>query len=184
LTRIYTRSGDDGTTGLIGGSRTDKSSLRIEAYGSVDELNAVLGLVRAHPLPETVERILARIQDDLFKVGANLALPESADRADWGVQPLAGEKVAEVEADIDACETELEPLSQFILPGGAISAALLHLSRTTARRAERACVSLSHSEQVDPQILRYINRISDLFFVLARYVNRSQGVPEVHPGMK
>jgi len=181
LTRIYTKSGDDGTTGLIGGVRVPKDSPRIEAYGSVDELNAVLGVVRSYSLPGRMDKILERIQDDLFTVGADLALPQDASRADWGIPTLPEEAVQTLEKEIDECESNLDPLRQFILPGGTPAAAMLHLARTIARRAERCCVTLARAEHVDPLIVRYLNRLADLCFVLARFMNCQEAKPESHP---
>ena len=181
MTRIYTRTGDDGTTGLIGGRRVSKDSSRIIAYGTVDELNAVLGLARGHGLPERVDGIVGRVQDDLFILGAHLALPEGADQSTWAIPPVTVEHIQALERDIDACQTELPPLHQFVLPGGTVPGALLHLSRTVARRAERYCVALAREEQIDAQIVRYLNRLSDLCFVLARHVNHQSGNTEHHP---
>jgi cob(I)alamin adenosyltransferase len=181
MTRIYTKTGDDGTTGLIGGKRVPKNASRIEAYGAIDELNAVLGVVGASPLPERVRRILIRVQDDLFSIGADLALPAGQERSQWGIPAIADEDLRALEQEIDDCEAALTPLQRFILPGGSMPGALLHLARTVARRAERRCVALAHAEHVDPQIIRYLNRLSDLYFVLARYVNQENGQPEIHP---
>lgn len=181
MVRIYTRTGDDGSTGLIGGKRVSKDHLRIEAYGSVDELNALLGVVRSYSTPELVEKILRRIQDDLFTIGAALALPAGADRNRYNVPEVAEADVAALEKDIDECEQQIEPLRKFVLPGGTTAAALLHLARTVARRAERQCVSLARTETLDLQILPYLNRLSDLCFVLARLVNRRSGQAESHP---
>ncbi len=181
LTKIYTRTGDDGTTGLIGGKRVTKDSLRIIAYGTVDELNAILGVVRAHTLPNGVDDLLRQIQDDLFTVGANLALQEGADPRKWAIPTVADEYTSRLENAIDEFEKHLEPLRQFILPGGTMPGALLHLARTVARRAERCCVTLAREEKMDTQIIRYLNRLSDLYFVLARYVNHLASCPESHP---
>jgi cob(I)alamin adenosyltransferase len=181
MTRIYTKTGDDGTTGLIGGKRMPKNASRIEAYGAIDELNAVLGVVGALPLPERVRGILHRVQDDLFSIGADLALPVGQERSQWGIPPIADEDIRALEQEIDDCEAALTPLQRFILPGGSMPGALLHLARTVARRAERRCVALAHVEHVDPQIIRYLNRLSDLHFVLARYVNRENAQPEIYP---
>lgn len=181
MARIYTRTGDDGTTGLIGGARVSKDSPRIEAYGCVDELNAVLGVVRSHSLPEPLDEVLERIQDELFTVGAQLAVPQGEDRAALGIPALTEDSIQALETDIDRCQTSLEPLHRFILPGGAPAAAMLHFARTVARRAERCCVKLAHIERVDPVILRYLNRLSDLCFVLARFVNHRTSQPESHP---
>jgi cob(I)alamin adenosyltransferase len=181
MTRIYTKTGDDGTTGLIGGKRVSKDDLRIEAYGSVDELNAILGVLGALPLPERTQRILLRIQDDLFSVGALLALAAGMDRRELEIPGLKDEDVEVLEKEINECQILLAPLRQFILPGGSPAGAYLHLARTVARRAERRCVSLSHAEPVDPLIIRYVNRLSDLLFVLARFVNQADSQTEIHP---
>jgi cob(I)alamin adenosyltransferase len=181
VTRIYTRTGDDGTTGLIGGARLSKDSQRIDAYGTVDELNSWFGLIRSHSLPEPVDRVLRRIQDDLFTLGAGLAVPEGGEAKNRGIPEIGPGAVLALEQDIDQCETELPPLNQFILPSGVVPGALLHLARTVARRAERACVALARVEAVDPNILRYMNRLSDLCFVLARLVNARAGQTETHP---
>lgn len=181
MTRIYTKTGDNGTTGLIGGMRVPKDSPRIEAYGSVDELNAVLGIVRSYSLPEHLDKILERIQDELFTVGADLALPPGVNRADWGTPKLPEDAIQALEKDVDQYESRIEPLRQFILPGGAPAAAMLHLARTVARRAERCCVTLAHAENADSLVITYLNRLSDLCFVLARFVNRQESKPESHP---
>ncbi len=181
MTKIYTRTGDDGTTGLIGGERVPKDSPRVEAYGSIDELNAILGVASTFRLPENIRKIVRRVQDDLFSIGADLALPSGTDRTNWGILPLTDENIKALEQEIDFCELALEPLHQFILPGGGAPGAMLHLARTVARRAERQCVALARVESVDPQIIRYLNRLSDLCFVLARYVNREEAQPEMHP---
>lgn len=183
MTRIYTRTGDDGTAGLIGGSRISKDAPRIEAYGSVDELNALLGVVRSYDLPEHVDRILRRIQDELFILGANLALPENGNRTEWGVPALTSEDILALERDIDEREAELDPLNRFILPGGSTPGALLHLARTVARRCERDVVALSKIEAVDPAIIRYLNRLSDLCFVVARVVNQKASRLEGNPSL-
>jgi len=183
VTRIYTRTGDDGTAGLIGGSRISKDAPRIEAYGSVDELNALLGVVRSYDLPEHVDRILRRIQDELFILGANLALPENGNRTEWGVPALTSEDILALERDIDEREAELDPLNRFILPGGSTPGALLHLARTVARRCERDVVALSKIEAVDPAIIRYLNRLSDLCFVVARAVNQKASRLEGNPSL-
>jgi len=181
MARIYTTTGDDGTTGLIGGKRVPKDDLRIEAFGSVDELNAVLGVVASFPLPERVAAVLRRIQDDLFNIGADLALPAGAERGAWGIPGISEEDIRALEREIDACQETLPPLKQFILPGGCRPGAMLHLARTVARRAERRCVALARTQPVDPQLLRYLNRLSDLCFVFARIVNQENARPEVHP---
>jgi len=181
LARIYTKTGDDGTTGLIGGVRVSKDSPRIEAYGTVDELNTILGIVRSYSLPDHLDKIIGRVQDELFTVGAELALAPGENRAERGILPLNEESVRALEDDIDKCQGDLKPLSRFILPGGAPAAAVLHFARAVARRAERCSVRLARLEKVDPIIIRYLNRLSDLCFVLARSVNRLGSRPESHP---
>jgi cob(I)alamin adenosyltransferase len=181
MTRIYTMTGDDGTTGLIGGVRLPKDAARIEAYGSLDELNAVLGMVRAYPLPPGVDAVLQSIQDQLFTVGANLALPEGAVGEKWGIPEIGDKDIEGLEREIDACERRLQPLTRFILPGGSHAGALLHLARTVSRRAERRCVTLARAEAVDACIIRYLNRLSDYCFVLARFVNQEGQHRETHP---
>ena len=178
MARIYTRSGDDGTTGRIGGSRVSKDSPYIEACGSLDELNALIGLVRSYSLPGKVDAILQTIQDKLFTIGAEIATPKGRQLPSQG---LSDEDVRALEQEIDSFEQSLQPLKKFILPGGSVQASMLHLARTVARRTERRCVGLSKIEKLDPCILCYLNRISDLCFVMARYANREQSIPESHP---
>ena len=181
MARIYTATGDDGTTGLVGGKRVRKDSKRVEAYGSVDEVNAVLGVVRGFQLPERVARLLMAIQDDLFTIGANLAVPEGTNPAEWKIPSVAATDVVRLEKAIDEFASELPPLQKFILPGGVPAAAMLHFARTVARRAERACVALSQDEGLDKRIICYLNRLSDLCFVLARFLNKEASVGEPHP---
>jgi cob(I)alamin adenosyltransferase len=181
MTSIYTTTGDDGTTGLIGGKRVPKDAPRIEAFGSIDELNAILGVVCTFPLPEKVLKVMGRLQDDLFSIGAGIALPPGLERGEWGIPAIADEDLKELEHEIDACQAALPPLRRFILPGGSRAGALLHLARTVARRAERRCVTLARSESIDPQVIRYLNRLSDLCFVLARCVNQENSQAETHP---
>jgi len=178
LPRIYTKTGDNGTTGLIGGKRVAKDSPRIEACGSLDELNAGIGIVRSQTLPDNVDRVLRLVQEILFMIGTELA---SSGESGRGGPKLGDEEVRTLENEIDTMEGSLAPLKRFILPGGNSAGAHLHLVRALARRTERKCVSLARTENLNPQILRYLNRLSDLFFVLARYVNRQQSVPEEHP---
>ena len=181
MPKIYTKTGDDGTTGLIGGKRVRKDDSRVEAYGAVDELNAVLGVVRSSKLPARADTILALIQDDLFTIGANLAVPEGSDPAEWNIPPIGSEDVERLAKAIDEFDVDLRPLQRFILPGGSQPAAMMHLARTVARRAERACVALSRAEKLDSQIICYLNRLSDLCFILARAVNTEAGYAETHP---
>ena len=175
LSRIYTKSGDGGDTGLGDGTRVPKDSPRVEAYGQVDELNAVLGLVAAY-CPDAPEGALLRgIQNDLFDVGADLCVPpgEPGVSATGGPEQLrvTAPQAERLEAAIDRLNESLEPLRSFILPGGTPAAAWLHLARTVCRRAERAVATLMHAEPVNPQVLIYLNRLSDFLFVLARVAN-------------
>ena len=174
--KIYTRTGDDGRTGLFGGTRVSKADPRVDAYGTVDEANAAVGLARAAPLDRDVDALLARVQRDLFAVGAALAAPAGGAS---GAPAVDDEDVAAMEAAIDAAEARVEPLRTFVLPGGCEAAARLHLARTVARRAERAVVALAAREPVARVLLRWLNRLSDLLFVLARDANRAAGVPDV-----
>lgn len=174
LNRIYTRTGDAGETRLATGESVPKDDLRVAAYGSVDELNAVLGLVRVLRLGEPLDPIVARIQNELFDLGADLATPDRPE-APLAFEPLRviSAQVARLETDIDALNGALAPLTSFVLSGGTPGAAHLHLARTVCRRAEREAVTLSRSpgERVNPEALKYLNRLSDLLFVMARYAN-------------
>jgi cob(I)alamin adenosyltransferase len=174
--KIYTRTGDDGTTGLFGGRRVGKDVLRIEAYGTVDELNALLGLARAAVQWPEVDSPLARIQNQLFTLGADLATPLDATPS---VSRITETHVAGLEEAIDEAEQLLEPLRAFILPGGDEAAALLHVCRTVCRRAERAVVALARAEEINDCNVRYLNRLSDFLFVLARRANRLAGCGDV-----
>jgi cob(I)alamin adenosyltransferase len=176
--KIYTKSGDEGATGLLGPGRVSKSCLRIEAYGTVDEVNAALGAARAEALDGWLDTLLEGIQADLFVVGASLADPSPAGRFH---DLVSEERVGKLEAAIDAMEAELEPLTQFILPGGCAGAARLHQARTICRRAERCVTRLMEEprETVAPRVLAYLNRLSDLLFVAARRANRVAGVADV-----
>jgi cob(I)alamin adenosyltransferase len=171
LSRIYTRSGDQGETGLGDGSRVPKDHPRVAAYGTVDELNAILGLLLS-PSPQLAESELLRsIQNDLFDVGADLCVPQSAnEKSDARLRVRAGQ-AERLEQAIDRLNANLAPLTSFILPGGQTPAAWCHLARTVCRRAEREVVTLSHHETINPQVIIYLNRLSDLLFVLARVYN-------------
>ena len=177
LNRIYTRTGDDGTTALGTGERRAKYDLRIAAYGTVDELNACLGIARLHTADEpTVDAMLMRIQNDLFDLGADLCTPEDAKGKGPGGARLAvsDAQVSRLEQEIDALNAELAPLRSFVLPGGTPAAAYLHLARTVCRRAERTMVELAHQpdETVSAAALKYVNRLSDFLFVASRFLNR------------
>ena len=175
LNKIYTRTGDDGTTGLGTGARRLKSDLRVEAYGTVDEANACIGMARIHTAaghPE-IDAMLGRIQNDLFDLGADLAVPDEGKPLDYEPLRIVAQQVERVEQDIDMLNANLAPLRSFVLNGGAPAAAALHLARTVARRAERVMVALAQdpAEHVNREGIRYINRVSDLLFVAARAVN-------------
>jgi cob(I)alamin adenosyltransferase len=178
--KIYTKTGDRGDTGLFGGGRVAKSHPRVEAYGDVDELNAVLGLVRAtEPMPR-IDVVLAPIQQDLFAIGALLATPDRDKmRQHLEKASIDDARIAELEHAIDAGDDELEPLKSFILPGGTPKAAALHVARTVCRRAERRVVELGSDTEIPQIVVIYLNRLSDLLFTLARVANRQAGVDEV-----
>lgn len=171
LTKIYTRTGDDGTTGLADGSRVRKDAARLEAMGAVDEVNSHLGVVLCEALPDHVRECLLDIQHDLFDLGGELSVP--------GHTLLGDRHVARLEASIDRYNAELPPLKDFILPGGTRAAALTHVARAACRRAERRLVALHAAEPVAEALLRYLNRLSDLLFVLSRTLNREAGTGDV-----
>jgi cob(I)alamin adenosyltransferase len=171
LSRIYTKSGDRGDTGLGDGTRVPKDAPRVEAYGQVDELNAVLGLVAAH-CPDCPEGALLRgIQNDLFDVGADLCVPPAGGEEPGKALRVTAAQAERLEKAIDRLNETLQPLTSFVLPGGTPAAAWLHFARTVCRRAERAVVTLMRSEKVNPEVLIYLNRLSDFLFVLARVAN-------------
>lgn len=176
--KIYTRTGDDGKTGLLGPGRVDKDCPRIEAYGTVDELNAAIGLARSLGLRSDDDMLLAAVQDDLFSVGAALADPDPAGKFHAAITAA---KIRRLEEAIDALVAELPPLDKFILPGGTHAAAQLHVARTICRRAERRVIRLSHidGEHVSPEAIVYLNRLSDFLFVLGRAANKHMGVADV-----
>lgn len=174
LNKIYTRTGDAGTTALSTGERRPKYDLRVASYGTVDETNAAVGLARLHtsPLPD-LDAMLARIQNDLFDLGADLATPESPEPLGWEPLRATAAQVTRLEGEIDRLNKDLSPLRSFVLPGGSPAAAHLHLARTVCRRAERLAVELAadEAEKVNPEAIRYLNRLSDFFFVAARWAN-------------
>ncbi len=178
--KIYTRTGDAGETALLGGGRVPKNHPRVEAYGTVDELNAVLGRALGALHDASCRERLARIQHDLFNLGALLAAPPPVEgRRRAKVPPFPAARIAEMEGWMDEAEEELAPLAQFILPGGSAGATELHLCRTVCRRAERAVVALGETDEELGAIVRYLNRLSDLFFMLARLENLRAGVEDV-----
>jgi cob(I)alamin adenosyltransferase len=176
--KIYTKTGDAGETGLFGGARVSKDHARVEAYGAIDELNAILGLCRAEGLSDDVDALVVIIQSQLFDVGGELAtVPEKKDKVK--VPLVEDADVAALEQAIDRAETELEPLKSFVLPGGTKAASLLHHARTVCRRAERRVVTMHAESEVRSEVLRYLNRLSDLLFTWARLENHRANVPDV-----
>jgi len=177
--KIYTRGGDRGETGLWGGERVSKSSARIEAYGAVDELNSALG-VAASQLGEDdgLRAVIERIQNELHIICADLAAPDLSDEK---IPRIGAGHVADLEKLCDKLDEELPELKRFILPGGSAAGAMLHWVRTVARRAERRVVRLAAQEEINPEVVRYLNRLSDLLFLMARLVNQQAGLPERHP---
>ena len=178
--KIYTKTGDSGDTGLFGGGRVQKDDPRVEAYGDVDELNAVIGLARAmEPMPR-IDEILVPMQRDLFSIGALLATPDR-DKMEKHLSKASidDRRITGLEQAIDDCEAELEPLKAFIIPGGSRKGAVLHVARTVCRRAERRVVSLQRDEEIPPLVVIYLNRLSDLLFMLARVANVRAGAGEV-----
>lgn len=180
LNKIYTRTGDDGTTGLVDGSRLSKNDIRVRAYGDVDETNSVIGLVRLNLENQRLDQMMARIQNDLFDLGADLAtpLPKKGEVDSEYVLRMVPEQALRLEAELDALNADLEPLTSFVLPGGSPPAAYLHQARTVCRRAERVCVALAADQAVNPAALTYLNRLSDFLFVAARWCN-DQGETDV-----
>ena len=184
ITRVYTRTGDRGETALVGGKRVPKDSLRIEAYGTIDELNSIVGLARAFNEEKLadgdahrfLDTVLRQIQDELFDLGSELATP--LDFFKEGMYRVGEREVKKIEQLIDECQKELEPLKSFILPGGGRIGAYLHQCRTVCRRAEREILRLSRSEDVSEWPLKYVNRLSDLFFVLSRWISKKTGQDE------
>jgi len=178
--KIYTKTGDRGDTGLFGGGRVGKDHPRVDAYGDVDELNAVIGMARAVEMMPRVDEVLVPLQRDLFGIGALLATPDPEKmHQQLEKARIDGGRIAELERAIDDCERELEPLKAFILPGGTPKAAALHVARTVCRRAERKVVHLQRDVALPELVVVYLNRLSDLLFVLARVANRRAGAGEV-----
>ncbi len=176
LTKIYTRAGDDGTTGLVGGQRVSKDSPRVWAYGTVDELNSSIGLARAFKPDRKADAALARIQNELFNLGAELAtLPRDIRQ---GMPRVGRKEITALERLMDELNAELGPLKEFVLPGGCEASAALHQARTICRRAERFCVRLARDEKIGEFVVPYLNRLSDALFVLARWANKARGVKE------
>ena len=176
--KIYTKTGDDGATGLFGGKRVRKDDPRIECIGAIDELNAALGLATAAGDNSSIIAKLEKVQNELFTVGSQIATPPGSNLPS-NLTPLEQSSIARLESEIDAADAELPPLRQFILPGGSELAARLHLARAVCRRAERLLVGFANSQPLPPEIIIYLNRLSDWLFVQARSANRSAGVPDV-----
>lgn len=171
LSKIYTRTGDQGTTGLSDGSRVDKDHARVEAMGDVDELNSFIGVLLTHTVPDVVRLALTDVQNDLFNLGGELSIP--------GASMMNADDATRLEQSLDVFNAELTPLKEFILPGGAATAALCHVARSVCRRAERRVVTLTKSDPVNPHTAIYLNRLSDLLFVTARYLNKTANAAEV-----
>lgn len=171
LSKIYTRTGDDGSTGLGDGSRIAKDSLRVEAFGDIDELNSHIGMLLTYDTPSNIQALMIGIQHDLFDLGGEVCIP--------GRVALTQDYVSLLENSLDELNDNLKPLKEFILPGGAPAAAVCHVARTVCRRAERRLVSLAHEESVSAPAIHYLNRLSDLLFVVARYINQQAGLPDV-----
>ncbi len=183
ISRIYTRSGDQGDTGLGDGSRVPKDHPRVAAYGSVDELNAVIGLLIAHDPQGAEAPLLRSIQNELFDIGADLCVPAAAEEKVGARLRIRPEQATRLETAIDRLNDKLAPLTSFVLPGGSVAAAWCHLARTVCRRAERDVITLHQREPLNPQVIIYLNRLSDLLFVLARvYNNNGQGDVLWQPG--
>jgi cob(I)alamin adenosyltransferase len=177
--KIYTRTGDDGTTGLFGNQRVPKDAPRVAVYGTIDEANTVLGVALAAGAPGPLARVLVDLQSRLFDVGADLATPRGERPDPTYLNRITPQHVSELEALIDRFEADLPPLTSFILPGGTATAAQLHLARAIVRRAERALVTLARSEDLGGALPLFVNRLSDLLFVLARWANQAAGVADV-----
>jgi cob(I)alamin adenosyltransferase len=179
ITKIYTKTGDDGTTALGGGSRVKKYHARIEAYGTVDELNSQIGLALASGLTPDLADELLRVQNELFHLGSDLCVPEE-DKERMPVPQTEARHIEALEAMLDSRTAEVGPLENFILPGGSVGAAHLHVARTVCRRAERILVALSEKERVGAYVVKYLNRLSDALFVAARYENKCKGFEDVY----
>ena len=178
--KLYTRTGDDGSSGLFGGDRVSKSHLRLEAYGTLDELNSIMGLLRLHATPGCAdEATLQRIQQDLFVLGAILATPAPRQELLGARMSRPTWELADMEADIDRLSALAPPMTSFVLPGGTAASAHAHLARTVCRRAEREGVTLTHEEPMNPVVLTYLNRLSDWLFALARAENASAGLADI-----
>jgi cob(I)alamin adenosyltransferase len=177
--KIYTKTGDKGETSLFGGERVSKNNVRIKAYGTIDELNSFIGLALTEINSEEIKNILIDIQNKLFIVGSDLATPDNEKNKKLNIRRTSEDFISKAESDIDIINDKLEPLRNFILPGGSKGASLLHVCRTVTRRAEREVVELKKMDNISDNILVFLNRLSDLFFVLSRYENQVSGFPDV-----
>ncbi len=177
--KIYTKTGDDGTTGLLGGSRVKKYDIRLEAYGTVDELNASVGVIRSNALPEKTDSWLLEIQNKLFNIGSVLASDERGKKITKKLE-ITADDIFFLEKAIDEMESELPKLKQFILPGGDMASALCHVARTVCRRAERRIIEFNDMQEVQSEMIKYINRLSDFLFVLSRKLADNRGVGDIH----
>jgi len=177
--KIYTKGGDKGETGLFGGERVPKDSIRIEAYGTIDELNSFIGLTIIEIKDQEVKELLNRIQNNLFTLGSDLAAPDNEKNKKHNIPRIKESHFEEIEKEIDKFDSRMEELRNFILPGGCKSSALLHICRIICRRAERRVVTLSNGVNLNPEIIIFLNRLSDLFFVLARYENKISGIEDI-----
>ncbi len=177
--KVYTKTGDDGTTGLVGGNRVKKYNSRLECYGTVDELNSCLGVIRSYSIPENIKLQLIQIQNKLFNIGSRLASDEKGDAFTSNLA-MKAEDIEVLEKAIDEFEKDLPELNKFILPGGELSGAQCHVARTICRRAERRIVEFAEQNSVQPELIKYINRLSDYLFVLARYLNHLNGMVDTH----
>lgn len=175
--KVYTKTGDDGTTGLVGGSRVKKYDIRLEAYGTVDELNSSIGLIRSYDISEDIKQILVGVQNKLFNIGSRLASDEKGKEFTTKLAIKNGD-IVELEYAIDQLEEGLPELTNFVLPGGELSVAQCHMARTICRRAERRIVEFSEQDSIQPEIVKYINRLSDFLFVLARKLSDIRGLEE------
>ncbi|MCG8604881.1 cob(I)yrinic acid a,c-diamide adenosyltransferase [bacterium] len=179
ITKVYTKQGDDGTTRLGGGQEVSKDTARIHTYGTVDELNSVIGIALSFELTEIVQKTLIQVQHQLFTLGGELCVLEE-DRKKWEMKEIAADDVERLEQLMDTLNEELQPLEEFILPGGGRVASFLHQARCVCRRAERLAVGLAESESVSRNVIKYLNRLSDALFVMARYENHKRGVKDVY----
>ncbi len=177
--KVYTKTGDDGTTGLVGGTRVKKYDTRLEAYGTVDELNASIGVIRSYEIPSNIAKILIEIQNKLFNIGSRLASDEKGDAFTIGLSILEND-INLLEKSIDSFEATLPPLAEFVLPGGELSVAQCHVARTICRRAERRVLEFSEIHPVQNEVIKYLNRLSDFLFVLARKLTFDKNVDEVN----